>query len=156
MYHGNAPMLTKGAFAGFLGGPNVTSTLPLQSESFTSIHPFSMSISIISQILFILFKRHYFNKINSASLFQGSAHDYQRLLKNTLLSGFNNAYTTLCILFFTVSIGIWMAFHYAFIFRNESLETIDNDFFLPHSIAGLLLLLMVLNLLQFVFNSALR
>ena len=154
MYHGNAPMLTRGAFASFLGGPNVTSTLSLQSKIFVSVHPFSMSISIISQILFIFFKRHYFNKINSASNFQRSAYDYQRLLKNTLLSGFNNAYTTICILFFTVSIGIWMALHYAFNFKSS--ESVDKDLILPRSIAGLLILLMVLNLLQFVSNPALR
>ena len=149
-------MLTKGAFATFFGGQNVISNLSSESKPLISIHPFSMSISIVSQMIFIYFKKRFFKKIIARTQTQRRSHDYQQLLKNILLSGFNNTYTAMRILVFTLSIGGYLALHYALIIKSESSDSVEDDIKVPSRVVGLSFLLLVLNALQFVSNPALR
>ena len=85
---GEVPLLTRGSFAKFYGGQELVSSLPIKPEQFTTVHPFAMGLSLISQILLILFNRKQLKSIETAT-FQNRAntYSYQNNLKNILLSG---------------------------------------------------------------------
>ena len=157
MDSGVAPLLTKGSFSKFFGGSAVTSVLSKESRKLTPVHPLAMSLSIVCQILFILYKKKQLNGIQTAGLnTRRNTYALQNHLKNTIMSGFNNTYTIVSILVFTGSIGAWMFMHFAFIFASNALEPSEQDIFVPGSIVGFASLLFGLNILQFQRNQALR
>ena len=67
MYKGEVPLLTRGSFAKFYGDQELVSSLTIKPKQFTSVHPFSMGLSLISQILLILFKRKQLKSIETAT-----------------------------------------------------------------------------------------
>ena len=157
MYFWGAPLLTKGAFARFFGNHALTSVLSKKAPQLTPVHPFAISISLVFQILFILFKKKQMSVIHAAGLYaRRSTYAYQTLLKETMLSGLHNTYTIISILVFTGSIGAWMIMHYGVILANSNLEPSQQDITLPGSIVALACLLFGMNILQFQKNPALR
>ena len=156
MYAEAVPLLTKGSFAKFFVGPSFTSGI---NQSPTPVHPFSISVSLVCQIMFILFKKKQLNVMQTPTSYnRRSTNLYQNQIRNTLLSGFNNAYTIVCILVFTLGMGVWMVMHYAFIYKhsNNIQDTSEQVINLPGSIVGLACLLCGMNILQFKKNRALR
>ena len=156
MYFLDSPLLTKGSFATFFGGPGLLSQLSSKPRQLTPVHPLAMSLSCLCQILFIIFKKIHFSDYKPTWVHtRRTTYTYQNLLKNTILTGFNNTYSMIWILVFTISIGAWMTMHYVSILVNTTLDPSEQEIILPGNIVGFACLLMGLNVLQFLKNPAL-
>lgn len=148
MHRGYIPLLTKGSFAKFYGGQDLLSSLSSEPKQLLSVHPCAMGLSLLSQMLLILFKRKQLQSIETVTLQnRGHTYSYQNNLKNILLSGFNNLYTLIGILVFTGSIGVYLALHYT---------TIHVNSYIPKNILVFASLLLGMNCLPFMRNKALR
>ena len=108
-------------------------------------------------MLFIIFKKkHLSDNCPSWRQARRTTYAYQNLLRDTMLTGFNNTYTALWIMAFTGSMGAYLIVHYVTISVNNSWEPLEQEVTLPGSIIGFACLLMGMNLLQFLRNPALR
>ena len=185
MWLGKVPMLTKGSFAIFYGGPAILPLLSTLPPSPTPVVFFTLSL--LFQFTFwvykktLLFKVKLFQKFGSNQCVQ-SAHRRQRsaipilrTLQNTVLEGLTNTYSVFSIIVFSLTMSVWAIQHLANIehtvttlamksthpehgWTNQKgvIEKKEKEGRLSFSVIFGALVIMGLNLLQFSRNIALR
>ena len=165
MLRGSIPLLTKGPFAMFFGGPPIIPHLSSQSPPLTLVIAFCLSISF--QLLILLFKQIKLRKLICSTeilllklIIFRKVYSQEQRLKQIIVQNYLNLNKIMFIIFSTIFIFTYILFHFFTIEGNKKIQDesqlTGKTYLAPNGLVILALFETVVQIIPFYQSYALR